>query len=94
MSSTYNSNNLKINSCDNDYGQFWDTETQTPLYIDMSQNDDDDEYDFYIDNYNMLLTEQEHMLEYDYEKIKMPIGFTTIGFILFIVKTVAKCIYP
>ena len=93
MSSTYNSNNLKINFCDNDYGQFWDTETQEPLYIDMPKNDDNDEYDFYVDNYNMFLTEQEHMLEYDYDKINTHVGFTTIGFILFIVKTVVNCFY-
>ena len=83
-----------INDSD-DYGQFWDTETQRPIiekqhYI----MDNNEEYDYYIDNYELHLTKQEHMIELGYDKIDHGFNvFSTIGFIVFIVKAVSKYIY-
>ena len=81
-----------INHCDynyGDYGQFWDTETQQPI-TDQCITHNDDEYETYMDNYEITLTNQEHMLEYEYEydKPHNPSLFSTIGFVIFIVKAV------
>lgn len=70
----------------NDYGQFWDTEDQRPIYQTSISVKDDNEYEYYVDEYELLLNHQEHMLEYEYNKKYNPTIFSTIGFALFIIK--------
>jgi len=72
----------------NDYGQFWDTEMQQPIYNRSLNINNNDEYDHYVDNYEIALTNQEHMLEDEYNKTHVPGVFSTIGFVIFIVKAV------
>ena len=75
----------ELNDENNDYGQFWDTEDQRPI-CETSLNANNDEYEYYINDYEMAITQQEHMLEYEYGKQYNPTIFSTIGFALFIVK--------
>ena len=55
--------------------------------LDININNND-EYDHYVDNYEIALTNQEHMLEDEYNKTHVPGVFSTIGFVIFIVKAV------
>jgi len=82
-----------LNDENNDYGQFWDTEDQRPIYQTSISIDNDDEYEQYMNDYEMTLTHQEHMLEYEYGKHYNPTVFSTIGFAVFIVKTLFGFIY-
>ena len=81
------------NDENNDYGQFWDTEDQRPIYQTSISIKDDDEYEHYMNEYETALTHQEHMLEYEYGKHYNPTVFSTIGFALFIVKEIFGFIY-
>jgi len=72
----------------NDYVDSWDTEMQQPIYNRSLNINNNDEYDHYVDNYEIALTNQEHMLEDEYNKTHVPGVFSTIGFVIFIVKAV------
>ena len=95
--STSNQLSIKtpIISYGNDYGQFYDTEIQEHLNVDRCKNKllNEVEYDYYVDNYELTLTHKEHMLEYEYENTKLPGVFSTIGFILCIIKTITNMLY-
>lgn len=93
MSQIYNESNRSIfmNNEHNDYGQFWDTEDQRPVYQTSISIDNNDEYEYYINDYEMKLTQQENMLECEYNSSTTL--FSTIGFVIFIVKTVAGFIF-
>lgn len=82
-----------LNDENNDYGQFWDTEDQRPICQTSLTITDDNEYEQYMSDYEMTLAHQEHMLEYEYSKQYYPTVFSTIGFALFIVKTLTGLIY-
>ena len=87
MANLYNNfERPELNDENNDYGQFWDTEDQRPIYQRTLHITHDDEYEQYTNDYEMTLTQQEHMLEYEYGKQFNPTIFSTIGFALFIVK--------
>jgi len=97
MTQIYNGSNIStfMNNEHNDYGQFWDTEDQRPVYQTSISIDNNDEYEYYINDYEMKLTQQENMLEHEYNKEynSSTTLFSTLGFIIFIVKTVAGFIY-
>lgn len=86
--------NLGTNNHD-DYGQFWDTETQKPIY-DQQTHDllDNNEYDYYLNNYESTLTQQEQKLDLEYGRHDYGLNsVSTIGFVIFIIKTISKYIY-
>jgi hypothetical protein len=77
----------------NDYGQFYDTETQTHVMSEKDIENINKEYDYYIDNYNMTLTHEENMLEYVQKDYLYPSTFTTIGVIILIMKSISSFIF-
>lgn len=83
----------ELNDENNDYGQFWDTEDQRPICQTSLHITHDDEYEQYMTDYELTLTHQEHMLEYEYGNKYHPSVFSTVGFVLFIIKTLTGFIY-